>query len=176
MTSREWLAVAVPLVPAVSALVVSVSPRRTIAPVGLAAACVSGVLAVALAVVAIVEADDPISTDWLVVDATAGLFVGVIGVVGLASALTSPAYLGAAHTELVRPERSGRLYYGTFLAFWAVLVAVPLSGNLGIAWLLIEATTAASALLVGFNGRATAVEAGWKYLVLTTLGLGFSLV
>ena len=35
-----------------------------------------------------------------------------------------------------------------------MLAAVPLAGNLGIAWLLIEATTAASALLVGFSGRA----------------------
>ena len=176
MTSREWLAVAVPLVPAASALVVSVAPRRAIALLGLAAAGLSGLLALAFAAAAITAADDPIATDWLVADATAGLFVGVIGLIGLASALTSPAYLGAARSELVRPERSTRLYYGTFLAFWAVLVAVPLSGNLGIAWLLVEATTAASALLVGFNGRATAVEAGWKYLVLTTLGLGFALL
>jgi hydrogenase-4 component F len=157
-------------------VVASVAPRRAIAPVGLAAAGVSGVLASAFAVAAIANVDDPVSSDWLVVDATAGLFVGVIGVIGLASALTSPAYLGAARSELVRPERGVRLYYATFLAFWAVLVAVPLSGNLGIAWLLVEATTAASALLVGFSGRATAVEAAWKYLVLTTLGLGFALL
>lgn len=176
MTSREWLALAVPVLPAVSAVVVSLAPRRAIPAIGLAAACLSGLFAIALAVVAIATADDPTSTDWLVVDATAGLFVGVIGVIGLASALTSPVYLGASRTELVRPERGPRLYYGTFLAFWAVLVAVPLAGNLGIAWLLIEATTAASALLVGFNGRATALEAGWKYLVLTTLGLGFALL
>ena len=57
-----------------------------------------------------------------------------------------------------------------------MLVAVPLAGNLGIAWLLIEATTAASVLLVGFSGRATALEAGWKYLVLTSLGLGVALL
>ena len=176
MTSREWLAVAVPLVPASAAVLVVVAPRRAIAALGVAAACISGLLAIALAGVAISRADDPISTDWLVVDATAGLFVGVIGVVGLASTLASPAYLDAAHTELVRPARGSRLYYGTFLAFWAVLVAVPLAGNLGIAWLLIEATTAASALLVGYSGRATALEAGWKYLVLTTLGLGFALL
>ena len=164
--------------PAVAAVVVSVAPRRAIAAIGLAAAGVSGL------------ARDRArrrrdrrrpttrsSGDWLVVDATAGLFVGVIGVVGLASALTSPVYLGARRArELVRPERGPRLYYGTFLAFWAVLVAVPLAGNLGIAWLLIEATTAASALLVGFSGRAPALEAGWKYLVLTTLGLGFALL
>ena len=176
MTSRELLAVAVPLVPAVAALVVTVAPRRAVAALGLVGASSAGLLAILLAGIAIANADDPISGDWLVVDATAGLFVGVIGVVGLASALASPAYLGGVDTELVRPERGPRLYYATFLAFWAVLVAVPLAGNLGIAWLLIEATTAASALLVGFSGRAPALEAGWKYLVLTTLGLGFALL
>src|SRR6185436_5529343 len=51
------------------------------------------------------------------------------------------------------------------------VLAVPLAGNLGVAWLAIEATTAASALLVGFSGRARALEAGWKYLILTSLGL-----
>jgi hydrogenase-4 component F len=176
VTNREALALAVPVVPAVSAVVVSLAPRRAIAAIALAAACLSGLLAIVLSVVAIATANDPTSTDWLVVDATAGLFVGVIGVIGLASALTSPVYLGAARTELVRPERGPRLYYATFLAFWAVLVAIPLAGNLGVAWLLVEATTAASALLVGFSGRATALEAGWKYLVLTTLGLGFALL
>jgi len=176
VTSREWLAVAVPLAPAAGAVAVAVAPRRSIAAIGLGAAGISGLLALMLAGVAIARAGDPTSGDWLVVDATAGLFVAVIGVVGLASALTSPVYLGLARSELVRPERGERLYYGTFLAFWAVLVAVPLAGNLGIAWLLVEATTAASALLVGFSGRATALEAGWKYLVLTTLGLGFALL
>ena len=53
---------------------------------------------------------------------------------------------------------------------------MPLAGNLGAAWLLVEATTAASALLVGFSGRARALEAGWKYLILTSLGLGVALL
>ena len=176
MTSREWLAVAVPLAPAVVSLAVVVAPRVVVPALGLAGAGASGLLALVLAGAAIASADDPIAGDWLVVDATAGLFVGVIGVIGLASAVTSPAYLAGARSELVRPERGPRLYYATLLAFLAVLVAVPLAGNLGIAWLLIEATTAASALLVGFSGRATALEAGWKYLVLTTLGLGFALL
>ena len=61
-------------------------------------------------------------------------------------------------------------------AFWAVLVAVPLAGNIGAAWLLVEATTAASAILVGFSGKPRALEAGWKYLILTSLGLGFALL
>src|SRR5205085_5477266 len=58
----------------------------------------------------------------------------------------------------------------------AILGAVPLVGNLGGAWLLVEATTAASALLVGFGGRPSALEAAWKYLILTSLGLGVALL
>src|SRR5207253_5979249 len=33
-----------------------------------------------------------------------------------------------------------------------------------------------SALLVGFSGRPRALEAGWKYLILTSLGLGVALL
>ena len=73
-------------------------------------------------------------------------------------------------------ERRQRTYFALLFAFWAVLLAVPLAGNLGVAWLLIEATTAASALLVGFSGQARALEAGWKYLILTSLGLGVALL
>lgn len=176
MTSREWLALAVPVVPAVAALAIGIAPRRVIPMLGLASALASALVAAALAIVALANANDPIATDWLVVDVAAGLIVGVVSLVGLASAFTSPVYLRSSATELVRLERGPRLYYGALLAFWAVLVAVPLAGNLGIAWLLIEATTAASVLLVGFSGRATALEAGWKYLVLTSLGLGVALL
>ena len=60
--------------------------------------------------------------------------------------------------------------------FWALLLLIPVAGNLAVAWLLVEGTTAASALLVGFTGRREALEAGWKYLVLTTLGLSVALL
>jgi hydrogenase-4 component F len=113
---------------------------------------------------------------YVVVDAAGGLLVGVVGVVGLASALVSPAYLASAPAALVRATRRLHVYYGLLFAFWALLAAVPLAGNLGGAWLLVEATTAASALLVGFSGRPRALEAAWKYLILTSLGLGIALL
>jgi hydrogenase-4 component F len=76
----------------------------------------------------------------------------------------------------VRPERRRRTFYALIFGFWAILAAVPLVGNLGGAWLLVEATTAASALLVGFGGKPRALEAAWKYLILTSLGLGVALL
>ena len=95
----------------------------------------------------------------------------MIAVVGLCSALVSPCYLRTSGRSWFTATRSRHAYYVAFYVFWAALLAIPVAGNLAIAWLLVEATTAASALLVAFSGRREALEAGWKYLVLTTLGL-----
>ena len=174
--SRETLALAAVGLPALSAVVVAVAPRRSVPALALAGAVASAAAAFALSAVALAQPETPYVGDWLVVDAAAGLLVGVIGLLGLASALASPSYLSTTRAGLVRPARGPRLYYAALAAFWAILVAVPLAGNLGAAWLLIEATTAASAVLVGFSGKPRALEAGWKYLILTSLGLGFALL
>jgi len=176
VSSREAIATAVTAVPALAVVLVLLSPRRFVTPLARIAALPVAALAVALAVEALRSPGDPVVGDWLVVDVAGALLVGVIGVVGLASVLVSQSYLDHARTSLVSPERGDRVYYAVLYAFWAILLAVPLAGNLGGAWLLVEATTAASALLVGFSGTARALEAGWKYLVLTSLGLGVALL
>jgi hydrogenase-4 component F len=176
VTSREAVALGLVAAPALGAVLVALVPARAVAAVALVSAVATGGLAIALAAVALGDPGSPSVGEWVVVDAAAGLLVGVIGVVGLASVLVSPAYLPGASSTLVRPERRARVYYALLLTFWSVLLAVPLAGNLAAAWLLVEATTAASAVLVGFSGRRRALEAGWKYLILTSLGLGLALL
>ena len=129
-----------------------------------------------LAVVGIAHARVPATGPWYVVDGPAGVFLAVIAGVGLLSALISPAYLHdhrRAHTGALR---SRQLYYAGLYVFWSALVAVPIVNNLGVAWLVVEATTAASALMVAFAGTHNALEAGWKYLVLTSVGLTVALL
>jgi hydrogenase-4 component F len=176
VTGRETLALAVVAAPALTALLAVVAPRRAVPAVAAVGAVASAAAAAALSAVALAQPGHPFVGRYVVVDAAGGLLVGVIGLVGLASALVSPAYLATASTSLVRATRRTHVYYGLLFAFWALLAAVPLIGNLGGAWLLVEATTAASALLVGFSGRPRALEAGWKYLILTSLGLGVALL
>ncbi len=115
------------------------------------------------------------SSDWLALDAFAGPFLVVIALVGLGSALVSPAYLRTSHSSFFDAARSRAWYYFCFYMFWAALLAVPVMGNLGVAWIVIEGTTGISALLVAYSGRRRALEAGWKYLVLTTAGLTVAL-
>jgi hydrogenase-4 component F len=176
VTSAESLALLALAAPAVTALAALVSPRRVIHGVALVGFFGSGLAAIAFAAIVLATPDDATFTNWIAIDAASGLFVGVIGVVTLACAVAAPAYLAGARCGLVGIERGERVYYAGFGAFLSALVAVPLAGNLGAAWLIIEATTVASAILVGFSGKPRALEAGWKYLLLTSLGLGFALL
>jgi hydrogenase-4 component F len=153
---------------------VALAPERHVVRVALACAFPTAGAALALSVVGL--AGDQWSGHGIVVDTAGGLLVGVIALIGLASLLVSPAYLGTVRESLVAPDHRGRTYFVLLYAFWTLLLAVPLAGNLGAAWLLVEATTAPSALLVGFSGKARALEAGWKYLILTSLGLGVALL
>ena len=176
MTSAEALAAALLAVPTLTAGVVAVAPTSLVRRLALLGSVPTAAIAVALAVLALHDLGRPTVGAWLVVDPAGALLVAVIGVVGLASVLVSPAYLDASQGSVVRAERRERTYFAVLYAFWTILLAVPLAGNVGAAWLLIEATTAASALLVGFSGKGRALEAAWKYLVLTSLGLGVALL
>ena len=114
------------------------------------------------------------ATSWVIADTASGIYVGVVTVIALMSALLSPAYLSGAHGEFFAARRSVRSYYLMLYAFWSALVAIPVIANLGVGLLVVEATTAASSVLVAFSGKPRALEAGWKYLILTTLGMSLA--
>lgn len=177
MTSAAALVWAAPLAAAAAGVAPSAgrSPR---AADRIAVACGVGAAAVilALAGLGLVRGDDVAAGQWWRLDAAGALFVAVIGGVGVLSILASPAWLRQSGRLGTGALGTRRRYYAGLGLFWATLVCVPLAGNLGIAWLLVEATTAASALLVAFSSRRRALEAGWKYLVLTSVGLTVALL
>ena len=70
---------------------------------------------------------------------------------------------------------SARWFYALLFFFLFTMVGVCLSSNLGLLWIMMEATTLASALLVGFYNTKGAVEAGWKYVIVCTVGIAFAL-
>ena len=170
----ELVPVLVLLVPGL-ALVAALAGLLTRTPVqadrfATAAAAVVAALALGLAGIALARGGDPpLRGQVHLIDAASGLFLALIAVVGLCSALVSPAYLRTGGRGWFSAKRSRHWYYCALFGFWAALLAIPIAGNLAVAWLLVEATTAASAMLIAFSGKRDALEAGWKYLVLTTL-------
>lgn len=70
---------------------------------------------------------------------------------------------------------SPRWFYSLTFLFLFTMISVCVSANLGLLWIMMEGTTLASALLVGFYNTEGAVEAGWKYLIVCTVGIAFAL-
>jgi len=176
--TEQALAIAMLAIPLVAAALMPALPSgRATDRLNLASAAATAALALVLAVEAIAAAPGVAARgDWFVLDPAGGIFLALAGLIGLASAAVSPAYLRHAGRSWFGERRSHVWYYAAFNLFWAALLALPLADNLAVAWLLIEATTAASALLVAFSGNRSALEAGWKYVVLTTLGLAVALL
>lgn len=174
----EALVIATLALPAVAAglLTLRLSARDAQRLNAVLALLVAGA-ATALAAFALTRLGEPLTGRWYVVDPAGAVFLLVIAAVGVLSALASPFYLAAGRGRGFFAGRRARgAYYAALYLFWGALLAVAVVDNLAVAWLLIEATTAASALLISFSGRASALEAGWKYLVMTTLGLAVALL
>ena len=55
------------------------------------------------------------------------------------------------------------------------MVSVITTNNLILMWAGVEATTLASAFLVGIYGQNSSLEAAWKYIVICTVGVAFGL-
>lgn len=109
---------------------------------------------------------------YLRADALTSLFLINIGIVFAVVLLYSIGYL--RHIPEGRFS-SPRWFYALLFLFLFTMISVYLSANLGLLWISVEATTLASALLVGFYNTEGAVEAGWKYLIVCTVGIAFAL-
>ncbi len=176
MTDTAIATATVVALPLLAALLLPLVPGRAVGRANALAAVPIALAATALGVLALARGGDPSHGSWYTLDTAAGVFLIVVAAIGLLSALASPGYLESAGSRFFGERAPRRSYCVAFQLFWAALLAIPLVDNLAAAWILVEATTAASALLVASSGRARALEAGWKYLLLTTLGLTVALL
>src|SRR5258708_8500993 len=135
------LAVASVVVPVVAALVLQVArSERTAHRLNRAFAVITAL--VGLSAAAAMLTRESHATSWVIADTASGIYVGVVTVVALMSALLSPAYLSGAHGEFFAARRSVRSYYLMLYAFWSALLPIPVIPNLGTAFLLVPAPTA----------------------------------
>jgi hydrogenase-4 component F len=112
---------------------------------------------------------------FLYVDTLGGFFAMTVAGVTLLAALGSIGYVAAQEDS---GELSGfqvRLYFTFFGLFASLMLAAVETGNLGLLFVLIEASTLASAALVGIEGRARSLEAAWKYIIISSLGVTIAL-
>ncbi|MDA8377492.1 MAG: proton-conducting transporter membrane subunit [Planctomycetia bacterium] len=74
------------------------------------------------------------------------------------------------------PAGRKRRYLIWFNLFLIALYAVPLLREIALVWLALTLTTLFSVFLVSFERTPAALEAGWKYALLTTLGAAIAIL
>jgi len=113
---------------------------------------------------------------FLYVDSLGAFFSVVVSVVVLLASTGSAAYLTAEQDRGELSNFQVRLYFASFSVFASAMLAVFLTGNLGLLWILVEASTLASVVLVGIEARARSLEAAWKYVIISSFGVTIALV
>ncbi|MEM3323360.1 MAG: proton-conducting transporter membrane subunit [Metallosphaera sp.] len=69
-----------------------------------------------------------------------------------------------------------RNYFYFMNMFAASMLFTLTVNNLGLMWVGLEATTVSSVLLVTIEGTPSALEAGWRYLILVSSGVTFAFI
>lgn len=112
---------------------------------------------------------------FLRADALSALVLALTGFVSLVCAIYAVGFFR-------REERDGRVTHGQLRRYYvltplfvAAMLLAPLADNLGVMWVAIESTTLASVLLVTFYHQKSSFEAGWKYIMLGSVGISLAL-
>ncbi len=142
---------------------------------GAAGACVSFAAAVWLLIGQLHRAPLRGFGGFLYVDSLSSFFVFTVTAVTLLAAVGSVGYLSAEQAAGRLTGFQVRLYFIFFGLFAALMLASLETGNLGLLFVLIEASTLASAALVGLEGKARSLEAAWKYVIISSLGVTIAL-
>ncbi len=112
---------------------------------------------------------------FLYVDSLSGFFLLTVAGVTVLAAIGSVAYVSAEEDAGTLSTLQIRLYFIFFGLFASLMLASLETGNLGLLFVLIEASTLASAALVGLEGKARSLEAAWKYVIISSLGVTIAL-
>ncbi|ABC21125.1 complex I subunit 5 family protein [Rhodospirillum rubrum] len=113
---------------------------------------------------------------WFHADALSAVVAIVVTFVGLAATLFSIGYL--RHEVEAGQYSQTRLpvYFVLNSVFIATMAAVTVTNNVIMMYVVVEATTLASALLVTYYRKPGAWEAGYKYLLLCSVGITMGLL
>ena len=113
--------------------------------------------------------------DLVAVDALAVYVLLIITGIGVTCSLYTWAYLEHYRAQgAITPIRMSR-YFFLFHMFLFAMILATLANSLGILWVALEATTLATTFLVNFFKRKASLEAGWKYLILCSVGIALAL-
>jgi hydrogenase-4 component F len=130
----------------------------------------TGVVHFALVATLWVTPASPSFGGWLALDGLGLIVLSVVSVLFLLVAHYTVGFLGGGS------RREARVFPSGLLVFLGAASLVSLSHHLALLWVGMEATTLSMAPLIYDRHDRRSLEAVWKYLVLSSVGIAFALL
>ncbi|QCT95206.1 hydrogenase 4 subunit F [Caminibacter mediatlanticus TB-2] len=112
---------------------------------------------------------------YLILDPIAGVFLTLIAIVGFLVNMYAINYMKWDIQKNELNLKEVKLYYGLMHLFIFTMMLSVVSNNIAIMWAAVEATTLSSVFMVAIYKNKRAVESGWKYIIICSVGLAFAL-
>ncbi len=113
---------------------------------------------------------------FLYLDALSVIVLDIVLLIGFLACIYSVGYLNREIILGAFDFKRVRLYYALMFSFMFTMLLALSVKNVGIMWIAIEATTLASAFLVGFYNDRYALEAAWKYIMICSVGIALAML
>jgi len=167
MAFALWTPLAVPLLLAVFSITIPSSLVRRLSGIAASASVlVSGIVLVT----DVLAGQVPTSAGGVLrADALSAYMLTIVGAVGLVSTW------GGLRGSSAKGKHAGS-FDALVSVFLAAMSLAVLADNIGLMWAAVEATTIATAFLVGHHRTRTSLEAAWKYVILGSVGVAIALL
>src|SRR5215831_278192 len=157
------------LIPGVASALIARTRERSTAALIHICANVAALIVGAIVIGQVYRSQHEISWNLLRADSLSAFMVGIITFVGAIVGIYAVGYLNVefddAHFSRVR------LFYSLFQLFIFTMLFAVTTDNLGVMWVAIEGTTLATVFLVNLHDNHTGLEAAYKYLILSSVGI-----
>ncbi|MFZ0890228.1 MAG: proton-conducting transporter membrane subunit [Candidatus Binataceae bacterium] len=152
--------------PLAAALISWLSRGRRVAPAATLGAS-TAILVLTVRDALQVAAGEPVVAirNWIGLDGLGALLLLLVATVAATAALFSWGYIAREQNS-----RHLRRYYANYNLFVFAMLSVPVLMEPNLVWTAVELTTILSVYLVAFENTHEALEAAWKYSVITIMG------
>lgn len=158
--------------PLLAALISWLPLGRRVAPATTLCAC-GAILALAATAALKAAAGGRLTAvpDWVELDGLGALILALVALIGTTAALFSWGYIARE-----KDAHHLRRYYANYNLFVFAMLSVPMLVEPALVWTAVELTTIFAVYLVAFDNTREAVEAAWKYSILTVMGGAMALL
>jgi hydrogenase-4 component F len=144
---------------------------------GLNLATMTAIVVSEIALIQQVLAHGPVTALWglVYIDALSAFVLFIVTVIGLSCSFYTWAYFDDYVARgVITPRRLSR-FFVLFHVFLFAMIVATMANSLGVLWVAIEGTTLATTFLIAFFRKREGLEAGWKYLILCSVGIALAL-